>query len=148
MEEKELELTGTEPVEVPQEQPKKKGGKTSKKKETAPVETTGENPVEAPAETAEENPVEEVPAAVEEPVAETTEEKQEPDKEVKPAEKKDTEQEVEPEEKPARRPVPSPAQLRKLRKFNESIFTFEDGFACLATSQRVADSKHEAWLKD
>jgi hypothetical protein len=146
MEEKELELTGTEPAEVPQEQPKKKGGKTSKKKETAPVETTEDNPVEAPAETAEENPVEEVPASVE--VAETTEEKQGPEKEVKPDEKKDTEQAIEPEEKPARRPVPSPAQLRKLRKFNESIFTFEDGFACLATSQRVADSKHEAWLKD
>lgn len=66
---------------------------------------------------------------------------------VKPDEVQKTDIEKEDKkEKSARKSVPSTSELRKMRKFNESIFRFDDGFACTATSTRIAESKHKKWL--
>jgi hypothetical protein len=157
--------------EVKETQPKKKGSaKTKKQKDTE--ETIVENneivnevaPEEAPKPepTAEEAPkpettVEEAPKpepTVEEaPKPEPTVEeapKPEPTAEEAPKPVKPVEQPKE-DAKPktettAKKEVPTIAELRKMRKFNESVFKFSDGFACTATSQRTANVKHNAWL--
>ena len=118
--------------EVKETQPKKKGtAKTKKQKDTE--ETILENnevvnevaPVEESA-PVEEAPVEEAPKP--EPV-------EQPKEDAKPK-----------TETTPKKSVPTIAELRKMRKFNESIFKFDDGFACTATSQRTANAKHNDWL--
>ena len=114
--------------EVKETQPKKKGtAKTKKQKDTE--ETILENNEVAPVEESapvEEAPVEEAPKP--EPV-------EQPKEDAKPK-----------TETTAKKSVPTIAELRKMRKFNESIFKFDDGFACTATSQRTANAKHKDWL--
>lgn len=125
--------------EMKETQPKKKGGK--KKTNDEPLvenqvndtQTLTETPTEAP--TVTETPVGEKP--IEEPIP------QEPVEEQKNEQKPIVE-----DKKPSgcRKPVPTIAELRKQRGYNESVFTFSDGFACTATSQRTANAKHESWL--
>lgn len=124
--------------EVKETQPKKKGtAKTKKQKDTE--ETILENNEVAPVEESapvEEAPVEEAPVE-EAPVEEAP--KPEPAEQPKEDAKPKT-------ETTAKKSVPTIAELRKMRKFNESIFKFDDGFACTATSQRTANAKHNDWL--
>jgi vesicle coat complex subunit len=125
-------------------QPKKKGGK--KKTTDEPLvenqvtetttETLTDTPTETESTTLTETPVDEKPLEEQIPQA--------PIEEPKP-EKKPIVESEKPETK-KRKPVPTIAELRKHRGYNESVFTFSDGFACTATSQRTANSKHEAWL--
>ena len=103
--------------------------------------------------TANENNLPENPTIVEEetvqPVVEETLNEVSPEPE--PTPKLETNKsEVEPKQETTKsvKSVPTIAELRILRRHNESIFTFNDGFRCVATSQRVADSLHEEWLKD
>lgn len=139
MEEKELEQQ-TPSTETPK---KGKGGKQKKAETTKPEELTEtqapETPIEQAPET--ESPVEQPTEVPAETLTETPKDEK-PLEEAPKAEKATVV-----EEKVNRKNVPTIAELRKVRKFNESIFTFEDGFACVATSQRFADLQHEAWLK-
>lgn len=131
MEEKELEQK--EIVATEQEQPKKKGGKNSKKKETVTEDMVTETPVTG--EPLTEQPNDEKPSVTETPAK--TAPVEEPLKTPEPvSEDKNT----------GRKPVPTIPELRKMRNYSESIFSFTDGFSCVATSQRVADMKHTAWL--
>lgn len=154
--------------EVKETQPKKKGSaKTKKQKDTeetivenneivndaAPVEEAP-NP-EPTTEEAQEPTVEEAPKP--EPTAEEAQKPESTAEEAPKPEPKETvakPEPVKPVEQPkddskpttAKKSVPTIAELRKMRKFNESVFKFSDGFACTATSQRTANAKHNAWL--
>ena len=130
--------------EVKETQPKKKGtAKTKKQKDTE--ETILENNEVAPVEESapvEEAPVEEAPVEESAPVEEApVEEAPKPEPVEQP--KEDAKPKT---ETTAKKSVPTIAELRKMRKFNESIFKFDDGFACTATSQRTANAKHNDWL--
>ena len=153
--------------EVKETQPKKKGSaKTKKQKDTE--ETIVENN-EIVNEIASEEAPKPEPTAEEAPNPEpTTEEAQEPTVEEAPKPEPTAEEAPKPEPKEtvakpepvkpveqpkddskpttAKKSVPTIAELRKMRKFNESVFKFSDGFACTATSQRTANAKHNAWL--
>lgn len=124
--------------------PKKKG--TPKKKET---DTIVENPVEETQ--VEETLKEEAPTVVETPAnekpIEEAPEAKKPIEETPKTEKPVVEAKKQPSTDTPRMPVPTIAELRNMRGFNESVFTFTDGFACTATSQHVANRKHDAWLK-
>lgn len=120
-------------------QPKKKGGKSTKK--------------ENPADESQETPITETPVESA-PLTDTTEPEQ-PDLTETPApeapiaqkESNEESQTVnENKENSTRKPVPTVDELRAMRKYNESVFTFSDGFACVATSQMVANIQHNAWL--
>ena len=156
MEEKELENEQKE--NTTQEQPKKKGGKNSKKKDAteetmvtetpkdeAPVTTEApkaEEPTEAPMVT--ETPKDEAPVTTEAPKDEAPVTTEAPKAEEPMVTEDSTESG---KQSTGRKPVPSIPQLRKMRKFNEGVFTFADGFACVASSQRVADRMHSEWLE-
>ena len=169
MEEKEIELvdveqeTGNTDPQVDEKPKKQKGGKKKKVKEDAEEvteqPTTEETPAETPTEeTPAETPTEETPAETpteEAPATEQPETEEIPTTEEAPAETP-TEEAPAVEETPdetkveksstKRKPVPTLKELRNIRKYSESIFTFDDGFACVATSQRVADLKHSSWM--
>jgi hypothetical protein len=126
MEEKELGIEQKE--NTTQEQPKKKGGKNSKKKDTTEEAMVTEETMVT------ETPKDEAPVTTEEPKDDApvvTEDSTASDK----------------KQCTGRKPVPTIQQLRKMRKFNEGVFTFTDGFACVASSQRVADRMHREWLE-
>lgn len=140
--------------ELKETQPKKKGTPKSKKQNEDIVIENGDaiketNPVEEaqkPEQKVEEAPVDTDKKVEEAPVDAKVEEAPNPEQ-VKPAEVQKTDGEKEDKkEKSARKSVPSTSELRKMRKFNESIFRFDDGFACTATSNRIAESKHKKWL--
>ena len=141
MEEKELENEQKE--NTTQEQPKKKGGKNSKKKDATEETMVTETPKdEAPVTT--EVPKAEEPVTTEAPKDEAPVTTEVPKAEEPMVTEDSTESG---KQSTGRKPVPSIPQLRKMRKFNEGVFTFADGFACVASSQRVADRMHREWLE-
>ena len=111
------------------------------------VEETVETPVETVKTTVEETPAE-APVEKEETPTEAPVEKVEETPTEAPVEKvEETPAEAPVEKEPVKtKTVETFKELRLKRSHNESIFTYPDGFRCLATSQRMADQKHFVWL--